>query len=105
MKPSSNHCIFKCREQYKLKVMNDCKASKQNFDSSYIYKVEEREEIEKIVCHSDIRGLVSIETNELPKVTRYFLKNNEGVYECPHFMNVRTKNLFLFLCIATSGIH
>ncbi|XP_037052245.1 uncharacterized protein LOC119085844 [Bradysia coprophila] len=57
--------------------MNDFKASKQNFDSSYIYKVEEREESEKIFCHSD-RGLVSIETNELPKVTRYFLKNNKG---------------------------
>ncbi|KAG4073649.1 hypothetical protein HA402_000873 [Bradysia odoriphaga] len=57
--------------------MNDCKASKQNFESSYIYKVEEREESEKIVSHLD-RGLVSIETNELPKVTRYFLKNNKG---------------------------
>lgn len=57
---------------------NNFKASTQNFDSSYIYAVEEREESEKIIRQSD-RGLLSIENNELPKVTRYFLKNNRGV--------------------------
>lgn len=58
--------------------MTNCKASAQNFGPSYIYKVEEREEDETIVRQS-ARGLLSIENNELPKVTRYFLKNNKGV--------------------------
>lgn len=58
--------------------MSNFKASTQNFDASYIYKVEEREESEQIVRQS-ARGLLSIENNELPKVTRYFLKNNKGV--------------------------
>lgn len=58
--------------------MNNYKESKQNFDSSYIYKVEEREENEEIIRQS-ARGLLSIENNVLPKVTRYFLRNDKGV--------------------------
>lgn len=62
--------------------MNNYKASTQNFDSSFIYKVEEREENEEIIRQS-ARGLLSIENNVLPKVTRYFIRNDKGVC-CTH---------------------
>lgn len=58
--------------------MNNYKASTQNFDCGYIYKVEEREENEEII-HQSARGLLSIESKVLPKVTRYFIQNDKGV--------------------------
>lgn len=77
--------------------MNNFKAATQNFDSSYIYAVEEREESEQIIRESD-RGLVSVEKNELPKVTRYFLRNNKGVCTyvgCLYFQSFHCFCLFM----------
>lgn len=59
--------------------MTNCDASKQNFDSEYTHKADEREGSVQVIRQTE-RGLLSIKTNELPNVARYFLKNdNDGV--------------------------
>lgn len=54
--------------------MSNFKTSVQN----YIYKVEEIEENEEITRHT-AHGNISTANRILPKVTRYFIRNDKGV--------------------------